>query len=74
MSGRRVVGLLLVIVGAVVLLWGGVFWTDRDTLIDAGGVELATENREGVAIPPIVGGITLAAGILLMVIPSRRRV
>lgn len=74
MTGRRIVGLLLVIVGAIALLWGGVFWTDRDTLIDAGGVELATESREGVAVPPIIGGVALAAGILLMVIPSRRRV
>ena len=36
MNGRRVVGLVLVAVGMIVLLWGGVFWTDRDTVLDAG--------------------------------------
>lgn len=38
---------MLLIVRVVVLLWGGVFWTDRDTILDAGG---------GVALPPILGG------------------
>ena len=74
MNGRRIVGLLLVMIGLVVLLWGGVFWTDRDTIIDAGEIELSTESREGVSVPPIVGGAVLAAGILLLVIPARRRV
>lgn len=74
MTGRKVVGLLLTIVGVIVLLWGGVFWTDRDTIVDAGDIELTTENREGVAVPPILGGVAVVAGILLLVLPQRRRV
>jgi hypothetical protein len=74
MSGRQIAGLVLTIVGVVALLWGGVFWTDRDTVIDAGPVEVQTAEREGVAVPRIVGGVILAAGILLLLAPSRRRV
>jgi hypothetical protein len=74
MAGRRIAGLVLSIGGLVALLWGGVFWTDRDTVIDAGPVEVQTAEREGVAIPGIVGGAILVAGILLLVVPSRRRV
>ena len=61
------------IAGLVVLLWGGVFWTDRDTIVDVGEFEVTTENREGVAVPPILGGIILVAGIVLLVLPQRRR-
>jgi hypothetical protein len=74
MSALRIVGVLLIIVGIAAFIWGGVFWTDRDTIVDAGPVDIATESREGVAIPPIVGGIALVAGIVLLVIPQRRRV
>ena len=74
MSGRQIAGLVLTIVGVVALPWGGVFWTDRDTVIDAGPVEVQTAEREGVAVPRIVGGVILAAGILLLLVPSRRRV
>ena len=73
MSLTRIVGLILVIIGIVTLVWGGVFWTDRDTVLDAGPLEITTENREGIALPPVLGAISLVGGILLLVIPSRRR-
>jgi hypothetical protein len=73
MTGLKITGLVLVIAGLVVLLWGGVFWTDRDTIVDVGEFEVTTENREGVAVPPILGGIILVAGIVLLVLPQRRR-
>jgi hypothetical protein len=73
MDVRRIVGLLLVVVGIVALVWGGVFWTDRNTVLDAGPVEITTADREGVAVPPIVGAIAIVGGILLLVMPVRRR-
>ena len=74
MSARRIAGIVLVIVGLVALFWGGLFWTDRDTVIDAGPVEVTRAQREGVRIPPVVGTLALIGGIVLLVIPSRRRV
>lgn len=74
MTGRKIAGLVLTIVGVVILLWGGVFWTDRDTIVDVGEFEVTTEKREGVAVPPILGGVVLVAGIILLVLPQRRRV
>ena len=73
MSLKRIVGIVLVVVGIVALLWGGVFWTDRDTVIDAGPLEVTTAEREGVRIPPLVGGLALVGGIVLMLLPERRR-
>ena len=73
MNGRRMVGLVLVIVGIVALVWGGVFWTDRDTVLDAGPLQVQTEEREGVALPPLLGAIALIGGIVLMVLPARAR-
>jgi hypothetical protein len=72
MSVRRIVGLALVVLGIVALVWGGVFWTDRDKVIDAGPLEVTTEQREGVSLPPVLGVIALVGGIVLLAIPSRR--
>lgn len=71
MTARRIVGLVLVVLGVVALLWGGVFWTDRDTVIDAGPLEVTTEQREGVTVPPIVGIIALIGGVVLLIAPTR---
>lgn len=74
MSVRQIVGTVLTIAGVVALLWGGFFWTDRDTVLDAGPVSVQTKERKGFPVPTVVSGIVLAAGILLLVVPSRRRV
>ena len=72
MTARRIVGLVLVVLGIVVLVWGGVFWTDRDTVIDAGPLKVTTEEREGLPLPPIAGAIAIIGGIVLLVVPSGR--
>ena len=74
MSARRIIGLVLVVIGIVALAWGGVFWTDRDTVLDAGPLEVQTEEREGFAVPPVLGVIALIGGIVMLAIPDRRRV
>jgi hypothetical protein len=74
MSAKRTVGLILIVIGIVALVWGGVFWTDRDTVVDAGPLEVTTENTEGFALPPVLGIVALVGGIILMVVPERRRV
>ena len=74
MSGRRIVGLVLVVIGIVALVWGGVFWTDRDTVIDAGPLQVQTEETEGFALPPVLGVVSLIGGIVLLAVPDRRRV
>ena len=74
MSIRRWIGLVLVIVGIVAFVNGGFFWTDRDTVLDAGPIQVTTEDREGIRLPVALGAVLVVGGILLLVIPDRRRV
>lgn len=74
MSATRIVGLVLVVIGLVGLLWGGVFWNRERTIVDIGPIEAKAQEREGVPISPIVGGLILVAGIVLMIVPGRRKV
>ena len=73
MTAQRIAGLVLIVIGIAALVMGGVFWTDRDTVLDAGPLEVTTEQREGVAIPPLVGGLAIVGGIVLLALPARRR-
>jgi hypothetical protein len=74
MSPRKIVGLVLIVVGIVALVWGGVFWTNEKTVLDAGPIEVTTSERDGFRLPPLVGGLALVGGIVLLVLPDRRRV
>lgn len=74
MSAVRIAGLVLIVIGLIGLLWGGISWTDEKTVVDLGPIEARAEERQTIPISPIVGGIALVAGIVLMVVPSRRKV
>jgi hypothetical protein len=72
MSVAKLFGAVLVVIGIVGLLYGGVSWTRQDTIIDAGPIEVSADRREGVSIPPIVGGLSLVAGLGVLFLSVRR--
>lgn len=74
MSGRRMIGLVLVIIGIVALAWGGISWTREKTVVDLGPIEARAEERETIPLPPVLGVVSLVGGILLLVVPEKRRV
>jgi hypothetical protein len=74
MTARRIIGMVLILVGLVGLLWGGFSWTDEKTVVDIGPIEARTRERKTIPIPPLVGGLVLAAGVVLLFVPDRRRV
>ena len=73
MSAARIAGVILIVIGLIGLIWGGISWTEEETLVDIGPIEARAEEQRSIPITPIVGGIALVAGIVLLVVPSRRR-
>jgi hypothetical protein len=73
MTARRIVGLALVAIGLIALLWGGVSWTQRETVVDAGPLQVQADERKTLPLPPVLGGVALVAGALLLFVPSRTR-
>jgi uncharacterized membrane protein YidH (DUF202 family) len=74
MAARRIAAIVLIVIGIAALAWGGFSWTREKTVIDLGPIEATAETRETLPIPPVVGGIALVAGIVLLVLPAGRRV
>lgn len=66
MSAARPLGLLLVIVGVIALLYSGITYTHREKIIDVGPLQVEKKTTERVPIPPIVGGLALLGGIVLV--------
>jgi drug/metabolite transporter (DMT)-like permease len=68
----RLVGIVLIVIGLVGVIWGGVSWTQRESVANIGPLEITTEDRETLPIPPIVGAVCLIAGAIVLA-GSRKR-
>ena len=73
MQARRIVGIVLIVIGIVAFATGGFTFTRQKTVLDTGPLEIKTEKHERIPLPPVVGGICLVGGIVLVALPSRRR-
>jgi uncharacterized membrane protein YidH (DUF202 family) len=73
MNLRQVIGILLVVVGLISLLMGGISWTREETVLDLGPIEAKTRERETIPLPPILGGLLLAGGVVLLVVRPNKR-
>jgi hypothetical protein len=73
MTAARIVGIVLIILGLVGILWGGFSWTQEKTVVDVGPFKATTQEHKTIPFPPVAGGIALVAGVVLLVLPGRRR-
>ena len=72
-STKNIVGLVLVALGLVSLLVGGFRWKEDKTVLNIGGLKATTEEHKTLPIPPVVGALALVGGIVLLVVPVKRR-
>ena len=69
----RMIGLIIVILGALALGYGGFTYVTRDTVAKVGDVKITADKENAVWIPPVVGGVAVAAGLVLMVVGGGRK-
>jgi hypothetical protein len=62
----KMIGIVLIVLGALGLAYGGISYTKTEKILDIGPIEATTQTRETIPLPPILGGIALAAGIVLV--------
>ena len=69
----RIAGIVLVVLGALALIYGGITYTRKRDTVRLGPLSATVRQKETVTIPPILGGLAMAAGVGLLVIGGRRR-
>lgn len=67
------VGILLIVLGALALAYQGINYTRQKQVLDVGSVHLTTETHERIPLPPILGGLALAGGVVLLVMGARNK-
>jgi uncharacterized membrane protein len=67
------VGIVLIIIGIAMLIWTSFTYTKRENVINAGPVHISADKQKTVSWPPLVGGVVLIAGIVIMLTGKKRR-
>jgi uncharacterized membrane protein HdeD (DUF308 family) len=72
MKPVSIVGALLVVLGVLALIYQGVTYTKRETVLDIGPVHATADRQKTVPLPPVVGAVALVGGVVLLVTGARK--
>lgn len=61
-----IIGIVLIAVGLVSLAYQGITYTSRETVVDLGPIKATADKQKTIPVPPIVGGLALAGGVVLI--------
>jgi hypothetical protein len=73
MKPVAIAGVLLIVLGLAALVYQGVSYTSRETVIDIGPVHATADREKSLPIPPVVGIVAVAGGVALLVAGARKR-
>jgi hypothetical protein len=66
MKSSSLVGILLIIFGAIALAYQGITYTTHKKVLDIGPIQATKEEHKTIPLPPIVGGIAVIGGVALL--------
>ena len=71
MGAKTVVGIVLIILGIISLGYQGFTYTTRKKVVDIGPIQATKKENHTVPLPPILGVIALAGGVVVLVAGRR---
>ena len=72
MKPTILIGILLIVLGGLALAYQGFNYTHRERVIDVGPMHVTREDHDRVSIPPILGGLALVGGIVLVFVGAKK--
>lgn len=73
MKTNTILAIVLIVFGIAALGYQGFTYTTREKAIDLGPIQVTAEKTHSISLPPIVGGIALVGGILLLVVGANKK-
>ncbi len=72
MKTYTLTGIILIVIGIIALAYHGFTYTTTEKVVDIGPIQINSEKTKTIPLPPIVGGIALAGGIILLVMGNKK--
>jgi hypothetical protein len=72
MKSISIAGILLIVLGALALAYQGITYTRREKVLDLGPIHATADTEHTFPLPPILGALTLAGGVVLLFVGIKR--
>jgi len=67
MKTTTLLGFALLVLGIISMAYQGITYTTHKKVLDLGPIQATKEEHKSIPLPPIVGAIAIAGGIILLV-------
>ncbi len=71
MNALRLIGVILIVLGAIALIYGGITYTTNKDVVDFGPVKVQAEQKHSIPLPPLLGGAAVVLGIFMLLAGRR---
>lgn len=68
MKTTLVLAVVLIAIGIVAFGYQGITYTTKENVVDVGPLKVTTEKTKTFPLPPIVGALSIAGGIGLLIV------
>jgi hypothetical protein len=72
MKPAGIVGIILIVIGIISLVYGGITYTKREKVLEFGPIQATADRQKTIPFPPVLGGVCLVGGIVLVIVGSRK--
>ena len=73
MKTLTIVGIVLIVLGIIALAYQGITYSTREKVIDIGPLKVEANKERTIPLPPVLGGVAIAAGVVLLIAGARSR-
>ena len=72
MKTYTLTGIILIVIGIAALAYQGITYTTREKVVDIGPIHMTADKTNTIPLPPILGGLALVGGIVLLVMGNKK--
>ena len=72
MKAVTVLGIALIVLGVLALAYQGITYTTREKVVDLGPLKITADKEKSIPLPPILGALALAGGVVLVIVGVRK--
>lgn len=73
MKAATIIGVVLIVLGIIALVYKGIPTKSERDVVRVGPMETTVETRKVIEVPPVVAGLGIAGGVILVVVGLKRK-